>query len=107
MTRGQRTTTPAEPLPDIEAQRRELVETITAIIRADAWRDCPRPRCKRARACRMLDADCAGRPDGPPMTDEEWARFQVVLKRGLKIRMEQIEAEKAAAANAKEAMPWR
>jgi hypothetical protein len=75
------------PAPDIDALRKALADKLQAFARSGAWRDCPRPRCKRARACRARGADCGGMRDVPAPTADQWARERALLKRALEARL--------------------
>jgi|SRR4029079_17680844 hypothetical protein len=83
-----RTASPkSAPAPDIEARRKALVDKLNAFARSGAWRDCPHPRCKRARACRSRGTDCGGRRGVPEPTADQWARERALLKRALEARL--------------------
>jgi hypothetical protein len=72
-----------EAVPSLEDKRRALVRKIAMLT--NDWRLCPRPLCRRARACRLPDLTCYAEPPHPPMTPEQEdraiARFQRALKR--------------------------
>ena len=74
-----------EAEPSIEDKRRALVRKI-AIFTSD-WRICPRPLCRRARACRLPDLTCFAEPPHPPITPEQGERAIARFQRALKRRM--------------------
>jgi hypothetical protein len=85
------------PAPDsgggIDALRRELAEKLEAFVRQNAWPRCTRPACKRARACRAHGAECAGLPNEPEPSPEQWEQILFNLKCALARRSAAFGAE--------------
>jgi len=75
------------PGDDIDTLRRKLAGKLEAFVRQNAWRQCRRPACKRARACRMRGAECEGLPARPELTPEQWQDKLSFLKRALERRL--------------------
>jgi hypothetical protein len=72
--------------PTLEDQRRELARKL-AIFASD-WRRCPRPQCRRARACRQPVLKCFGpREVRKTMPPEPERRLICGLKRALARRV--------------------
>jgi hypothetical protein len=67
-----------------------------AIFTSD-WRRCPRKICRRSRACRLPDAECFSprQSNRAPLTDDQWEREKIALKRALENRLAEIGGEGA------------
>ena len=78
--------------PDIHLVRLEVLRKL--INAKHEWRRCPRPRCKRARACASVGWEpCALKFHYRPISPQRESAALAALHKALKRRMAEIEAE--------------
>ena len=77
---------PAEDTRTVEEIRHSIIRKLMLFV--SDWRRCPRPACRRRRACAATGLDCAS-PRNParPMTPDQETASRAHLKRALERRL--------------------